>query len=145
MHFSTAWCHGAPGVALSRLRAYEVTSDSRYKMEAITALRTTYRVAQSWLSSQSGDYSLCHGLSGNADILLYGWQVLGAEFKEGLAISHEVAQRRTSNMGSQSIDPRRSGSDFRKPRSLMLGLAGIGWFSLRLYDNSLKSVLTLVT
>jgi class II lanthipeptide synthase len=34
VRFGNAWCHGAPGIALSRLRAYEILGDLKCKEEA---------------------------------------------------------------------------------------------------------------
>jgi hypothetical protein len=144
LRFSSAWCHGAPGIALSRLRAYEIIKDPKYKEEAIAALQTTCRITKTWLHSGTGNYSLCHGLSGNAEILLYGWQVLGQDFVEGLATAHAVATARIANsMKHSGLAPCR-GEDTESP-GLMLGLAGIGYFYLRLYNHSTRSVLSLVT
>lgn len=39
--FSIGWCHGAPGIAMSRIRAYELLNEPRYRTEALTALATT--------------------------------------------------------------------------------------------------------
>ena len=39
--YKTFWCHGAPGIALSRLRAYQITGNEVYKEEAEIALNTT--------------------------------------------------------------------------------------------------------
>ena len=95
-----------------------------------------------WLHSGTGNYSLCHGLSGNAEILLYGWQVLGQDFVEGLATAHAVANARIANSMKYTGPWRGKGSE---PPGLMLGLAGIGYFYLRLYNQSTRSVLSLVT
>jgi lantibiotic modifying enzyme len=50
--FATHWCHGAPGIAISRLRAYELLGDQVCKAEATTALDTTrkaiFRCAMAW-------------------------------------------------------------------------------------------------
>jgi lantibiotic modifying enzyme len=144
LRFSSAWCHGAPGIALSRLRAYEIVKDPTCKEEAITALQTTCRVTKTWLDSSTGNYSLCHGICGNAEILFYGWQVLGQDFVEGLTIAHAVANTRIANSTKcNGLRPRR-GKD-EEPLGLMLGLAGIGYFYLRLYNYSIRSVLSLVT
>src|SRR5438552_4054645 len=142
LRFSSAWCHGAPGIALSRLRAYEIMKDPKYKEEAMAALRTTCRITKMWLHSGTGNYSLCHGLSGNAEILLYGWQVLGQDFVEGLATAHAVGNARIAN--SMKYTGPWIGKD-SDPPGLMLGLAGIGYFYLRLYNQSTRSVLSLVT
>ncbi|MEZ4571354.1 MAG: lanthionine synthetase LanC family protein [Thermomicrobiales bacterium] len=64
--------HGAPGIALSRLRAWELTGDERYRDEAITALNTTQQAVINGLEDGTVNYSLCHGLAGNAEILALG-------------------------------------------------------------------------
>ncbi len=77
--FATAWCHGAPGIALSRLRAYEILEDNACEAEARVALETTRRAVQARLHAPNADYSLCHGLAGNAEVLRYGSSVLGTD------------------------------------------------------------------
>jgi class II lanthipeptide synthase len=49
------WCHGAPGISLSRLRAYELLGDQQFKTEAIIALGTTRRSIESALASSAGN------------------------------------------------------------------------------------------
>jgi lantibiotic modifying enzyme len=97
-----------------------------------------------WLDSAAHKYSLCHGISGNAEILLYGWQVLGQDFVEGLEIAHAVANARIAHC-KKSKGSTPCGADCNEPLGLMLGLAGIGYFYLRLYNHSIRSVLSLVT
>jgi lantibiotic modifying enzyme len=142
LSFATAWCHGAPGIALSRLRAYEVLNDERCKDEAITALQTTRKMVWATLRSGIGDYSLCHGLAGNAEVLLYGYQVLGREWADGHAVAFEVA-----NAGIERYAKRGHswpcGAGGGETPSLMLGLAGIGYFYLRLLDQAVPSALIL--
>jgi hypothetical protein len=138
LRFATGWCHGAPGIAVSRLRAYEVTKDPEYKNEATVALQTTCRITKQWLRSGTGGHSLCHGLSGNADILLYGWQVVGRDFAEGLATAQAVAAATIAAEVERSAAW--SGEDGEGP-GLMLGTAGMGYLFLRLHDPRVQSVL----
>src|SRR5262249_2295021 len=91
LSFSTFWCHGAPGIAFSRLRAFEILGDEMCRKEATTALQTTYKITARWLHSGAGNYSLCHGLAGNSEVLLYGSQVLGQELAVGSGLALEVA------------------------------------------------------
>ncbi len=79
--YATYWCHGAPGIALSRLRAWDLTGDARYRDEAIIALETTRRAVDEAIEDGTANYSLCHGLAGNAEILLLGAELLGAGFE----------------------------------------------------------------
>ena len=73
--YSVSWCHGAPGIALARLRAWQLTRNGVYRQQAEIALKTT---GQSLQMSAPGQESLClcHGSAGNADALLYGSDVL---------------------------------------------------------------------
>src|SRR5947209_16803828 len=75
--FMAAWCHGAPGLALSRLRAWEILGDDVYRAEAETALATTYANVLGGTELSQTNYSLCHGLGGNGDVLLFGAERLG--------------------------------------------------------------------
>ncbi len=137
--FSTAWCHGAPGVALARLRAYARLGEQRYKDEALAALATTARSVEAGLSSEAENYSLCHGMAGNADVLLQGCRMLG-ETHSGDA---EPAQR-VATLGIQRYartgDAWPCGIPGETP-GLMLGLAGIGYFYLRLADAGTPCIL----
>lgn len=136
--FSATWCHGAPGIALARLRAFAHLGTDVYKAEAITALETTRRAIQANLRSDTGNYSLCHGLAGNAGILLYGSQVLGEEQEACLKLSQEVAGNGIRKYAHGHQWP--SGTRGESP-SLMLGLAGIGYFYLRVADSRIPSIL----
>jgi class II lanthipeptide synthase len=140
--FMTAWCHGAPGIALSRLRAFELTAAAAYRDEAIAAVATTHRHVQAVARSDAGNYSLCHGLCGNSEVLLHAKSVLGdgGESEEKLAM-------RVAETGRDSFaKPGASwpcGSTGGQTPSLMLGLAGIGLFYLRLHDPRIPSVLQI--
>ena len=63
------WCHGAPGIALSRLRAYEILGDATFREEADVALKTTRTAVESALNGADDNFSMCHGLAGNAEAL----------------------------------------------------------------------------
>lgn len=130
--FMTAWCHGAPGIGLSRLRAYEITGDEVYRREAEAALRTTSRALSAPAYQGQANYSLCHGSGGNAELLIYASSVLG-----------EGSYRQTAEqVGRAGIEQYRKGLSpwpcgvlgGGETPGLMLGLAGIGYFYLRLHD-----------
>ena len=139
--FATAWCHGAPGIALARLRAYELDKDDTYKEEALTALETTREAVEMSLHAGTGTYCLCHGLAGNADILLHGFRVLGQERARDATLARHVAGAGIGRYMQRGHEwP--CGPAGETP-NLMLGLAGIGYFYLRLYDPTHPSVLIL--
>jgi hypothetical protein len=139
--FSTTWCHGAPGIALSRLRAHRLLGIQDCKTEALVALDTTRRHVESMLGSgMPVDFCLCHGLCGNAEVLYQGYIALKQEFPAGKSVAFRVAAagiERYVDGGS----PWPCGPGGSSTPALMIGLAGIGQFYLRLYDATLPSVL----
>lgn len=129
--FATAWCHGAPGIALSRLRACEVLNDAKYRAEAIAALTTTRRSVDSQIQFADADFCLCHGLAGNAEVLLYGHKVLGAAVEGAYQSALAVADTGIEQyLERETRWPCGVGSG--ENPSLMVGMAGIGHFYLRL-------------
>jgi hypothetical protein len=140
--FGNTWCHGAPGIALSRLRAYEILKNETYKAEAVTALQTTHKIVEAWLHSDTSNYSLCHGLAGNAEVLLYGHRVLKQEQADKRMLAIEVADAGIEMYTSRNHQwP--CGAGGGETPSLMLGLAGIGHFYLRLHSQEIPSILIL--
>ena len=135
--FSTFWCHGAPGIALSRLRAYEILGDDECKAEALIALRTTRDSVERWLENGTGNFSLCHGLGGNAATLAYGSQVLGEAWPEGATIARRVGGLGTASHEGRDV-PWPCGIA-GEPPGLMLGLAGVGMFYASLGSDQIPS------
>lgn len=132
LSYAVAWCHGAPGIGLSRLRCYELTGDPDLRKDAEAAIRTTLKSLDPGLYGGQANFSLCHGLAGNAELLIYAAEVL----------QHKEYAAAAQNLGLQGIQM------YEKNRApwpcgvlgggqtpnLLLGLAGIGHFYLRLYD-----------
>lgn len=137
----TYWCHGAPGIALSRIRAFELIHDEQCKIEAITALKTTRESIDSALDTWTGNLSLCHGLTGNAEALIYGAEILKTESEENMAMALSVARMGIERYAGNSAWP--CGTHVGETPNLMLGLAGIGHYYLRLYQPAIPSVLIL--
>ena len=143
--FANAWCNGAPGIALSRLRAFDLLKRSTYRSEALFALQSTSQAVESSLHSGSGNYSLCHGLSGNAEILLMGQQALGGEWHsagDAASLAATVAARGIKSYGTSGT-PWPCGIAHGDTPNLMLGRAGIGYFYLRLYEPAVPTILLL--
>ena len=135
-----AWCHGAPGIGLARLRTRELlAADAEVPRELEIALATTATgLAQPVIPGQ-GNYSLCHGHCGNAELPLLAAARLGrAELRasaeavawQGIHQCHATGQPWPCGVAGAGETP-----------SLMLGLAGIGYFYLRLADPEIPSVL----
>ncbi|KAK3022244.1 hypothetical protein RJ639_046032 [Escallonia herrerae] len=66
------WCHGAPGVALTLVKAAEVTYIERELLEA--AIDTAEVVWNCGLLKRVG---MCHGISGNAYVFLSLYRLTG--------------------------------------------------------------------
>ncbi|MBV8729107.1 MAG: hypothetical protein JO336_04795 [Acidobacteriia bacterium] len=137
--YPTSWCHGAPGIGLDRLRGYQILGNESLKDDAMAAIRTTASMLK---YTPGSNFSLCHGLGGNADLLIYA----------AAALDDTLQMRLAEAVGDQGIEQFED-QNFRWPcgvtdgdqtPNLMLGTAGIGYFYLRLYDpNAAGSVLLL--
>ncbi|HEY4574888.1 MAG TPA: lanthionine synthetase LanC family protein [Thermoanaerobaculia bacterium] len=138
--FATHWCHGAPGIALSRLRIYELFGDDGIRREAEVALSAT-RAPLASASWPGRDFSLCHGLAGNADILLEGVRVLGKDGDLSASLPQALAEFGARQYLTEDGGSWPCGSGSGEMPGLMTGLAGIGHFYLRLHDPDIDSVL----
>lgn len=137
----TQWCHGAAGIALSRLRAYEVLGDERYREEACVALATTERDTAEAQRHGSLSFCLCHGLGGNADILLEGRACAG----DGGSLPELIGASGADECGEGRLPwPCGIPVPGSETPGLMLGLSGIGYFYLRLaFPRQIPSLLLL--
>ncbi|WP_376793646.1 type 2 lanthipeptide synthetase LanM family protein [Thermogemmatispora sp.] len=120
--YMVAWCHGAPGIALSRLTMLSLLDDGQLAEEIKVGLRTT-------LTQGFGlNHSLCHGDLGNLDILITAAHVLpGEAFAEHIP---RIAAALLENMERQGWV---CGVPFGvETPGLMTGLAGSGLALLRL-------------
>jgi lantibiotic biosynthesis protein len=130
--FPLQWCHGAPGIGLARLRGWSLLGEAVLRDEAEAAIATTAADLARFPASAQPNFSLCHGVAGNADLLILAAEVLGEA-------AHLEAARRIGRLGVERYgapgDPWPSGLNDSSPApGLMLGLAGTGWFYLRLHD-----------
>ncbi|HET9040945.1 MAG TPA: lanthionine synthetase LanC family protein [Gemmatimonadales bacterium] len=132
-----AWCHGAPGIGLTRLRAVELGVEA-YRADAEAAMRTTRSSLADRDCWIDGDFSLCHGHSGLGEILRYASRVLGRPESDELVWEAAAAgaARFADEPASWPCGVRQGSNP-----SLMIGLAGIGHFFLGLTDPALPSVL----
>jgi len=129
-----AWCHGAPGIGMARVMLHRLLpNDPSVLKEAEIAVRTT-AATLGQASMGTGNFSLCHGDGGNADLLLLAADALG---RPELRKEAEMAALRAIERYEEQRAPWPCGvpSAGESP-NLMLGLAGIGYFLLRLCDSS---------
>jgi len=130
----TAWCHGAPGIGLSRLRMLAGESAATARWEVTQAVEST-------LVSGFGDnHSLCHGDLGNLDFLLQASEALSND--RWRVDGHRMIGRTLDDIEHNGWKCG-IGKPIETP-GLMTGLAGIGYGRLRLAEPRLvPSVLSL--
>lgn len=121
------WCHGAAGIGFSRLRAWRILGDEELLAEARSALAT---VREDMGSPEN--YSLCHGEMGNADLLIQASQVLSEE--AWLIPAHAAAEEGCARFERRCVPWPCGLPGANETPGLMLGLAGIGHFYLRIAD-----------
>lgn len=121
--YMTAWCHGAPGIALARLRAMEIDVEraSSYEPAARAGLATTVQAIERDLVETPEEICLCHGLAGLAEVVLVGARVLNEPALEEVAmLGMERLLELTATESRRRLDP-----------SLFTGDAGVGYALLR--------------
>jgi len=132
--FQYAWCHGAPGIGLGRLRALPYLDDGDIRGDIAAAVTATLR------QGHQGTHCLCHGSLGNLDTLLMAERLCpdvvppaaGLAFRRGIV--DELARS-----GPACANP----AGIESP-GLMTGLAGIGYGLLRmLAPDTVPSILAL--
>jgi lantibiotic modifying enzyme len=119
---------------MARLYVHQVLpEETAILTEAEIAIRTTAATLEDTPSQVNGNYSLCHGDGGNADLLmladdLLDWPELRQQ-AEGAGI--RALEKFERPRAPWPCGIRREG----ETPNLLLGLAGIGYFFLRLYDS----------
>jgi lantibiotic modifying enzyme len=127
-----AWCHGAVGIGLARIRALRLTGDRALLPGIEAALRISARSIVGQLARRNANYSLCHGVAGDAE-LFFAW-VRASGDAEAWALVEEIARKGMAEYGDTGR-PWPSGTPGTgESPSLMLGLAGTGYFYLRAFD-----------
>jgi lantibiotic modifying enzyme len=106
------------------------------------SLQTTVNAFAQSISVGHGNYCLCHGAGGNADLLISAADVLArpeirqaaeAVGRNGIVQFHATDMPWPCGVNGGGETP-----------NLMLGLAGIGYFYLRLYDSTTVPSVLLV-
>jgi lantibiotic modifying enzyme len=142
--FTVAWCHGAPGIALARMRAAVLDPESAdvYRAAARTALTCTRAALDNLLTLRLHDATLCHGVGGLSEIMLTGGQWLGdaalvdVSKTAGLTLIDKYAASGAWPSGVATAGPN---------PSLMLGTAGVGMHFLRLHAPETVPPVLIVT
>ncbi len=129
-----SWCHGAPGIGLSRLYARQLL-DGDEAMDgeieaAIGAVAGELADPSLW---ERGNFSLCHGVAGNAELLADAAAM--TDRPELRRIAEDAAREGARRFENRRMPWPCGVLHARETPGLMLGLAGIGHFYLRLFDR----------
>lgn len=139
--YPVAWCHGATGIGLSRLRLLEfVADDPQLLPEVDAALQTVSRSLSQPKDGFLRDFSYCHGLAASAEFLLDVGHQMGRT--DILEAARNVGRFGIAQYGQEGwpCGVRVTG----ETPGLMLGTAGIGYFMLRLHaPDQVPSLLVL--
>lgn len=127
-----AWCHGAAGIGLSRLRAYQLLKKPIYKNEVQIAVEKTILTD---IDSENPypPFILCHGGGGSAELFLSAYQLFKDEkyfrLAKKIAVNALAFQKKHNHyLSGYKV------KDKIEDTSLFMGNAGIGYFLLRMID-----------
>lgn len=88
------------------------------------------------------DYSLCHGAAGNTELFVYASKVLGnADYK---SFADQIGQIGIQEFQKNNMPWACGVLNGGETPGLMLGLAGIGYFYLRLHDPLLTPPIIII-
>lgn len=139
--YAAAWCHGGPGIGLSRLRAVQLTHDDAAERDLAAALELTSRLPNG--AAPVGGLCLCHGLGGNMDLLIEA-AAIGGEHAGLRELAERAALQTIATYVPDDLPWPCGVNGGGETPNLMLGLAGIGHFFLRLHDpERVPSILLL--
>lgn len=139
-HFAMAWCHGTPGMLIPRIRAFELENPIIGERDFKAAIDATQRWVLEHTRSIHANFSLCHGVLGNLEILLEAKRRLDGTIEINLDETADVPAYFADCYAADPLSWPCGGGDGSTP-SLMLGFAGIGLFYLRLADPCVPSVI----
>lgn len=124
-----AWCNGAPGIGLTRLRAQHILEKEVYKKDLAIAIEKTISAS----GSKAGDDklpspTLCHGNGGNLTLLLEAYKL-----SQDPELLSEAEAGAVSIAASRQEQRAYTGGFFKPDEdySLFNGNAGVGYFYLQ--------------
>jgi lantibiotic biosynthesis protein len=132
--YPVAWCHGAGGIGIMRLRAMELMEPlPELTAEVDAALQCVSRQLANSHSAAPTDVTYCHGTAGLADFLLEcSLQFDRPDIRQATSV---IGQSFADRFGSTGLPwPCGTGAGGGESPGLMLGVAGIGYSFLRFHD-----------
>lgn len=136
--YSVAWCHGAAGILLNRVKIYTLL-DKEHK----TLLKDDIREAVKTVVREGilGNNCLCHGNLGNTEILEEYLKCFSDE--ETMAHCITLRQIIAENICREKYDCNNAYLFGYKLPGFMTGLSGMGYSMLRDINSNLPCILAL--
>lgn len=132
---SISWCHGSPGIGMSRILLSQYFNDNSFIEELRIAAKNT-------VSSKTESSCLCHGKSSDIEILKAYNSILKDPVIER-KISSDISTL-TEKLLSNSFQMIYGDGTKMEMIGLFLGLSGIGYLLLRIHDwKNMPSILCL--
>lgn len=123
------WCHGAPGIGLFFLKLYEVGKHAEDLAVARKAAYSTYTSGRYYRSGANQ----CHGIAGNAELLLEMARVTGEDsYRRWAEDMGEMVRWRAHREGDQLYWDAHDWRSGKELPSYMVGSSGVAHFLLRL-------------
>jgi len=140
-HDMVAWCHGATGVGLARLRYYERTGGEHHKAYALLALSKCRSDIEK--KDDKRKFGLCHGAGATADLFLEAGRILNepSYVRYASRVAAVMLAYPRQHDGAYLLELTHYNEDGLIDNSLFTGLAGIGYAYLRVYDRETPEVL----
>ena len=128
-----SWCRGVPGIGFARLLMHRLfPDDAGFLNEAEAAIATT-AAAVAPTAPGVGNFSLCRGDAGNADLLILAADLLARP--DLRCIAETAASSAIEQFEEAALPWPCGGPGGVEIPNLLLGLSGIGYCLLRLYDS----------
>nr|WP_154984946.1 type 2 lanthipeptide synthetase LanM family protein [Paenibacillus xylanexedens] len=139
-HYVMYWCNGAPGLGIARVgTAQELSFRGPIDVLEKDIRRAVTKTMEDGFTEVS--YSLCHGDMGNLELILLAADYWQDETLE--ACAYQMADYIMTKVREDNGHWRCGIPSRQQIPGLMLGLAGIGYQLLRLYNRTLPSVLMM--
>ncbi|MCR8641605.1 type 2 lanthipeptide synthetase LanM family protein [Paenibacillus sp. N1-5-1-14] len=139
--YADFWCHGAPGIALGRAEImHQLDAMSLLQSQEWEFVTQDYKNALQTLLNRGSMYSsfcLCHGILGNAGILLHLSKLMNDSSLSDIA-NNWAMEAIVDYKAYQSSDRLIARLECD---GLMTGTVGMGYEYLRLLDNRVPSIL----
>lgn len=132
------WCHGASGITLSRVLAKEYLRDYDTEILDNDIEMGINKILKDGFDLELNN-SICHGTFGNLECLLViAKKTMNKDLMKKLYCIADRECNKIVENGIRCANPLKV-----ETVNFMLGISGVGYELLRLYDNSIPSVLAL--